>query len=44
MNTTKNADLDKYEYSGYDIGLDSKGSYTHPYGGYGKNVIFLELI
>ena len=36
---TKNADIDKYKYSGYGIGFDSKGSFTHPSGGYGKNVI-----
>ena len=39
MNITKNADVDKYEYSGYGIGFDSKGSYTHPDGRYGENVI-----
>ena len=36
---TKNADIDKQKYSGYDIGFDSKGSFTHPSGEYGKNVI-----
>ena len=36
---TKNADVDKYKYSGYGIGFDRKGSYTHPDGGYGRNVI-----
>ena len=38
MNITKNTHVDKYEYSGYGIGFDSKGSYTHPDRGYGKNV------
>ena len=36
---TKSADISKYKYSGYSIGFDSKGSFTHPSGGYGKNVI-----
>ena len=36
---TKNADIDKYRYSGYGIGFDSRGSFTHSSGGYGRNVI-----
>ena len=36
---TKNADVDKYKYSGYGIGFDSRGSFSHPSGGDGKNVI-----
>ena len=36
---TKNADIDKYKYSGYGIGFDSKGSFSQPRGGYGRNVI-----
>ena len=36
---TKNPDIDKYKYSGYSIGFDSRGSCTHPSGGDGKNVI-----
>ena len=36
---TKDADVDKYKYSGYSIGFDSRGSFTHPSGGYGKNNI-----
>ena len=36
---TKNADIDKYGYSGYGIGFDSKGSFSFPGGGYGQNVI-----
>ena len=36
---TKNADIDKYKYSGYGIGHDSRGSFSHPSGGDGKNVI-----
>ena len=27
---TKNSDIDKYEYSGYGIGFDSKGTFSHP--------------
>ena len=36
---TKNADIDKCKYSGYGIGYDSRGNFTHPNGGYSKNVI-----
>ena len=36
---TQNADIDKYKYSGYGIGFDSRGSFSHPSGGDGKNVI-----
>ena len=36
---TKNADIDKYKYSGYGIGFDGKGFYSHPSGGTGRNVI-----
>ena len=36
---TKNADIDKYKYSGYGIGFDLRGSFTHLSGGYGRNVI-----
>ena len=32
----KNPDIDKYKCCGYDIGFDSKGSFSHPSGGYGK--------
>ena len=41
---TKNADIDKFKYSGYDIGFDSKGSFSHPSGGYGKNVIIFGVV
>ena len=37
----KNADIDKYKYSGYGIGFDSRESFSHPSGGYGRNVIIL---
>ena len=35
---TKNADIDKYVYSGYGIGFDRRGSFSFPGGGYGQNV------
>ena len=33
---TKNADLDKYKYSGYDLGLDSCSEFSLPDGTMGK--------
>ena len=36
---TKNADIDKYGYSGYGIGFDRKSSFLFPGGGCGQNVI-----
>ena len=36
---TKNADIAKYIYSGYGIGLDRKSSFSFPNGGFGQNVI-----
>ena len=36
---TINSDTDKCQYSGYGIGFNSKGEFTHPDGGNGKNVI-----
>ena len=36
---TKNADPDKYGYSGYDIGLDSRSEFSLTDGSAGKNVI-----
>ena len=36
---TKNADIDKYEYSGYAIGFDRHESFSFPGTGLGKNVI-----
>ena len=35
----KNADIDKYGYSGYGIGLDRRGSFSFPSGGFGQNVL-----
>ena len=36
---TKNADIDKYGYSGYGIGFDRKSRFSVPSGGCGQNVI-----
>ena len=34
---TKNADIDKYKYSGYGIGFDRRSSLSFPSGGFGQN-------
>ena len=36
---TKNADIDRYHYSGYAIGFDIKGSFSFPVVGLGQNVM-----
>ena len=36
---SKNADIDKYGYSGYTIGFDRRGSFSFPGGGYSQNVL-----
>ena len=36
---TKNADNDKYGYSGYGIGFDRKSSFSFPGGGFGQNLL-----
>ena len=36
---TKNADVDKYKYSGYGIGFDRRSSFSFPGGGFGQNVL-----
>ena len=36
---TKNADIDKCEYSGYGIGFDRRGSFSFPGGGYDQNIL-----
>ena len=36
---TKNADIDKYDYSGYGIGFDIKSDFSFSGGGFGQNVI-----
>ena len=32
---TKNADIDKYRYSGYGTGFDRRSSFSFPGGGFG---------
>ena len=39
VTVTKNADIDKYGYSGYGIGFDRKRVFSFPSGGFGQNVI-----
>ena len=39
ITNTSNSDIDKLQYSGYGIGIYSKGEFTHQDGGDGKNVI-----
>ena len=39
VSQTKNADIDKYKYSGYGIGFDRHGSFSFPGTGLGRNVI-----
>ena len=40
---TKSADIDKYGYSSYGIGFDSKGFFSHPSGGTGRNIIIFRV-
>ena len=35
----KNADIDKYEYSGYGVGFDRRGILSFPGGRFGQNVL-----
>ena len=35
----KNADIDKYQHSGYGIRLDRRGAFSFPGDGFGQNVI-----
>ena len=39
VSLTKNADIDKYKYSGYGIGFDRHGSFSFPGTGSGRNVM-----
>ena len=39
VTSTKNADIEKYKYSGYGIGFDRRSSYSFPSGGFGQNVL-----
>ena len=36
---TRNADMDKYGYSGYGIVFDRKSSFSFPGGGFGQNLL-----
>ena len=36
---TKNADIEKYKYSGYGIGFDRRSSFSFPSGRFGQNVL-----
>ena len=39
VNLTKNADIDKYRYSGYGIGFDRRSSFSFPGGAFHQNII-----
>ena len=36
---TKNADIEKYKYSGFGTGFDRRSSFPFPGGGFGQNVL-----
>ena len=38
---TKNADIDKYGYSGYGIGFDRRSSFSFPSGGFVQKILIL---
>ena len=40
---TKNADIDKYGYSGYRIGFDRRSSFSFPGNGFGQNVLIFRV-
>ena len=39
IKVTKNADVNKFKYSGYGIGFDGKGVFSHPTGSFSNNAI-----
>ena len=39
LTLTKNADIEKYGYSGYGIGFDRRSSFSFPSGGFGQNIL-----
>ena len=41
---TKNADVNKYKYSGYGIGFDGKGDFSHPTGSFGNNAMIFRVV
>ena len=36
---TKNADIDKYRFSGYGIGFDRRSSFSFPGAGFDQNIL-----
>ena len=38
-----NADTDKYKYSGYNIGFDSRSEFSLPDGSMGRNVVIFRV-
>ena len=40
---TKNADIEKYGYSGFGIGFDRRSSFSFPGGGFGQKVLIFEV-
>ena len=40
---TKNADFDKYGYSGYGLGFDRRSSFSFPGGRFGQNILIFEV-
>ena len=40
---TKNADIDKYKYSDYEIGFDRRSSISFPSGGFGQNILIFGI-
>ena len=41
---TKNADLDKYKYTGYSIGFNSSSEFLFTDESYAKNIAILEML
>ena len=41
VSLTKHVDIDKYKYSGYDIGCGRKGEFSFGSNGFGRNCIIL---
>ena len=39
INITRNSDIDKYKYSGYGLGFDSKRVFSHPTGSFDNNAV-----
>ena len=39
VSLTKNADSDRYKYSGYEIEFDKRESFSYPGAGLGRNVV-----